>query len=280
MRTLACLVFLACSAPTAQQTPDRPAGTGVNFYSKDKEAAMGAQLAAEVRRNAKVVDSPAVAGYLARTGGRLAAQMPDIGFALQFTVVANAKSVTNEPMVLPGGYIFVSTDLFGAARDEAEFAGMMAHAVAHVAGRDATRQASRGSLTNLATIPLVFTGGWAGFIQQQSAGTLIPISLFQFQRASESAADFRAVGMMAAAGWDPETLARYIEREQAPPNAPTDTVFSPLPDRNVRVVAIRKAIGNLPAREYSTSAEFTAIQAEVRSLAAGSAPQGPPPPPR
>jgi predicted Zn-dependent protease len=70
---------------------------------------------------------------------------------------------------------------------------------------------------------------------------------------------------MAGAGWDPEGLVRYIGREQ--PSADTAAaVFSALPPREERISALRKEIGNSPPRAYSTSAEFAAVQAEVRRL--------------
>jgi predicted Zn-dependent protease len=36
----------------------------------------------------------------------------------------------NEPRVLPGGYVFVPLALLQTAKDEAEFAGMLAQAIA------------------------------------------------------------------------------------------------------------------------------------------------------
>jgi len=52
------------------------------------------------------------------------------------------------------------------------------------------------------------------------------MGFLQFQRGYEREADYRAVPMMAGAGWDPEALVRYIEREQ--PSAYTEmaAVFS------------------------------------------------------
>jgi predicted Zn-dependent protease len=37
--------------------------------------------------------------------------------------------LTHEPAALAGGYVFVLSGLFLAAQDEAEFAGMLAHAM-------------------------------------------------------------------------------------------------------------------------------------------------------
>jgi predicted Zn-dependent protease len=82
---------------------------------------------------------------------------------------------------------------------------------------------------------------------------------------------------MAAAGWDPRAFARYIEREQ-PEVAGTARVFSALPPRDERLAALRTLIGDLPPRDYSTSAEFVAVQSEVRRVSAARTQQAVPGP--
>lgn len=264
MRMPVFVLFLACAALNAQ---DQPAGRGVNFYSQEKEAAMGAQMADQARQSMKMVESPTVREYLTRAGARLLAQIPDTGFALHIEIFADQAPGLHEARVYPGGYIFTPSSLFLAARDEAEFAGMLEHSIAHVAARDATRQASRGTMANLATIPLIFVGGWSGYIAKQAQGTTLPMSFLTFQKAAELAADQSAVRMMAGAGWDPGALARYLEREQPSEDGAARNTLSPLPERSARVAALRQTIQELPPRQYSTAGEFTTIQAEVRRLA-------------
>ncbi len=50
---------------------DRDVGKGVNFYSLEKEIAIGKRLAQEVERQAKMVDDPVVAEYVNRLGQNL-----------------------------------------------------------------------------------------------------------------------------------------------------------------------------------------------------------------
>jgi predicted Zn-dependent protease len=222
-----------------------------------------------------------VSGYLRSIADRLLKQIPETGFAFHFAVfVDGVKTGPYEACVLPGGYIYVPESLILTARDEAEFAGMLGHAIAHAANRHVTRQASRANSANLAAVPIIAGGGWAGYKARQAAATAIPIALLQFMRGYELEADYRAVPMMADAGWDPEALARYIEREQVPdPRRPgtESRVFSPLPPREERVAAIRKAIGNLPPRGYSPSPGFAVVQTEVRRLNAVRTPKTVPP---
>ena len=59
---------------------------------------------------------------------------------------------------LPGGFFYVNTGLIMAAESESEMAGVMGHEIAHIAARHGTKQATKGTLANLATIPLMFTG--------------------------------------------------------------------------------------------------------------------------
>jgi predicted Zn-dependent protease len=47
---------------------NRDVGKGVNFWSLEKEIALGKRLAQEVERQAKIVDDPIVAEYVNRVG--------------------------------------------------------------------------------------------------------------------------------------------------------------------------------------------------------------------
>jgi beta-barrel assembly-enhancing protease len=58
--------------------------------------------------------------------------------------------------------VFVPARIFISARDEDEFAVTLAHAIGHAALRHGTRTASRGQIPDMASIPLVFMGGWTG----------------------------------------------------------------------------------------------------------------------
>src|SRR5262245_20767773 len=50
---------------------NREVGKGVNFYSLEKEIALGKGLAQEVERQAKIIDDPIIAEYVNRVGQNL-----------------------------------------------------------------------------------------------------------------------------------------------------------------------------------------------------------------
>ena len=226
-------------------------GQGVNFYSREKEMVLGQRLADDFRAKTTPLGNAEVSGYVEHVGAKLAAELPG-GWTYQFAVVReDVGGPTHEPVVFPGGHIFVSRELIAAVRDEAEFVGMLAHAMGHVVGRHWTKQATKNELTQIGSAPVVMMGGW------QQGGT-VPLGMAAFVRANEREADYLAVKAMAAAGYDPAGLASYIGRTQVEAGG-TAKVFSAFPDKKERVAAIEAEIGKLPARKYSDGAEFLRV---------------------
>ena len=219
-----------------------------------KEAALGAQLAGEIRRRTTAIENPAVQAYIDRIGRKLA----DPNVVYTFALVADtADDDTHEPLSLPGGYIFVTAGLIRTAAGEGELAGILAHAMAHVS---LPRPQIEG-----AAIPFIFVGGWWG-LGPGPNGPLVPMSVLKTRRENETRADAIAVRMMSASGYDPEALINYIARVQAVPARVAKTL-AVLPDRDARIAAIQQAIADLPPRTYPPTDpnEFGRMQEEVRS---------------
>src|SRR5205807_7700482 len=99
----------------------RDVGKGINFYSIEKEIALGKQLAEEVRRQSKFLDDPIVSEYVNRLGQNLV-RNSDAKVPFTFQVV---QSDQLNAFALPGGFVFVHTGLIGATETEAELAGAM-----------------------------------------------------------------------------------------------------------------------------------------------------------
>jgi predicted Zn-dependent protease len=162
---LACslLSFPALAADDKEKNPDeignRDVGKGLNFYSLEKEIAIGKQMAQQIERQAKIVDDPVIAEYVNRVGQNL---VRNSDAKVPFTIkVIDTEDVN--AFALPGGFFFVNSGLILKADTEAELAGVMAHEIGHVAARHGTRNASRAEVAQLSTIPLIFMGGWAGY---------------------------------------------------------------------------------------------------------------------
>ena len=189
---------------------DRDVGKGVNFYSIEKEIALGKQLAQEVERQAKIVEDPIIAEYVNRVGQNL---VRNSDAKVPFTIKVLDSEEVNA-FALPGGFFFVNSGLVLKAETEAELAGVMAHEIAHVAARHGTRQATRGELINIGTIPLIFLGGWTGYAIRQGAGLAIPLGFLTFTLAFEKEADFLGLQYLYKSGYDPTAFVDFFEKIQ------------------------------------------------------------------
>jgi predicted Zn-dependent protease len=220
---------------------NRDVGKGVNFYSLEKEIALGKQLAQEVEREAKIIDDPIIAEYVNRVGQNL---VRNSDAKVPFTIkVLDSEDVN--AFALPGGFFFVNSGLMLKAESEAELAGVMAHEIAHVAARHGTRQATRGALINYASIPLIFMGGWTGYAIRQGAGLAIPLGFLNFSRGFEREADYLGLQYLYKSGYDPTAFVDFFEKIQSLEKKKPGTiskVFSTHPMTDDRIEAAQKEI--------------------------------------
>ena len=98
------------------QIGNRDVGKGVNFYSLEKEIALGKQLAEEVARQAKIVDDPLISEYVNRLGQNL---VRNSDAKVPFTFQVIDAEVPNA-FALPGGFVFVNTGLIEIAEEEVD----------------------------------------------------------------------------------------------------------------------------------------------------------------
>lgn len=267
----ALFLALALSAPASlaeDKREEKDPGRGINFYSIEREIALGKELAEEVEREARIVDDPVVSEYVNRIGQNLVrhsdAKVP-------FTIKVVDSPEVNA-FALPGGFFFVNSGLILKAGNEAELAGVMAHEIAHVAARHATRQATRGTIINYATIPLIFMGGWAGYAVRQAAGFAIPMGFLKFSRGFESEADRLGLDYLDETGYDPLAFVDFFERiqtlEKNKPGA-IAKIFSSHPMTDSRIRAAQKEIQTelAPRREYVLdTSEFQNVKARLQAL--------------
>src|SRR5579863_3129860 len=271
------VVFLAlttpiCSAADKKKDPDeignRDVGKGVNFFSLEKEIALGKQLSQEVERQAKIIDDPVIAEYVSRVGQNL---VRNSDAKVPFTIKVLDSEEVNA-FALPGGFFFVNSGLILKAESESELAGVMAHEIAHVAARHGTRQATRGAIINYASIPLIFMGGWTGYAIRQGAGLAIPLGFLTFSRGFESEADMLGLEYMYKAGYDPTSFVDFFEKIQTLEKKKPGTlskVFSTHPMTDDRIKAAQKEIQDiLKAKpEYVvTTSEFNDVKARLMTM--------------
>src|ERR1700737_2472771 len=167
---------------------NRGVGKGINLYSLEREISLGKSLAQAVERSSKLIDDPVVTEYVNRVGQNL---VRNSDARVPFTIKVIDSDEVNA-FALPGGFFYVNSGLILRAQEESELAGVMAHEISHVTARHGTKNASKGELMRLATIPLMLLGpvGWAGYGIYEGLNIAIPLTYLKFNRDSEREADF------------------------------------------------------------------------------------------
>jgi beta-barrel assembly-enhancing protease len=239
-----------------------------NWYSLETEIKMGKQYAQMVESSSKMVQDPVVNEYVNRIGQNI---VRNSDAKVPFTIKVVDSDEINA-FALPGGFFYVNSGLILAADEEAELAGVMAHEIAHVALRHATRQMTRSNWANIASVPLIFVGGGIGYAVRTAAGLALPMTFLQFSRGFEAQADYYGLEYMYKSGYDPQAFISFFEKIQAKEKKKPGSLakaFATHPQTPDRISATQKEIAEvLPAKEQyvvSTS-EFDQVKARLAAI--------------
>jgi beta-barrel assembly-enhancing protease len=239
----------------------------IQFYSIEKEVAIGRQLSAEVDRSSKIINDPIVTEYINRVAQNIVLHSDS---KVPFTIkVVDSQEVN--AFALPGGFLYVNRGLLEAADNEAEVAGVIAHEISHVAARHGMEQASKGELFNYLSIPLIFFGGIGGYAIRQGLGLAVPLTFLKFSRGAEKEADRLGAQYMWASGYDPNALITFFEKLQAKNKKKPGTLsklFSTHPMTGDRITEVRELVARFPDRgEYQlSSSEFGQVKSRILSI--------------
>ena len=239
-----------------------------NWFGVEKQIAMGKQYAQQVESSVKLIQDPVVTEYVNRVGQNLVrnsdAQVP-------FTIKVIDSDDINA-FALPGGFFYVNSGLILAADEEAELAGVMAHEIAHVAACHAARENTRGSLMQMATIPLIFVGGGVGYAAYEAAGLAVPLTFMHFSRGFETEADYLGLQYMYKSGYDPQAFISFFEKVQAQEKKKPGTLakaFSTHPQTPDRIEKSQQEIGHILAAraQYVVStSEFDDVKSRLAAI--------------
>ena len=194
----------------------------------EREAALGTQMAAEVRSTHKPITDPTVQSFVNRV-------VADLSPAASVEVLTeDSCRPAHDAMLLPGGHLFVPAPLLLAVRNDAELTAALSHALAH----DTHPRTPKGG-----SIPLLILGSWQ---PECPVGQPVPSSYTAIHEENERKADARAA--------NPGALLAWLERNPQSPEL----------DR--RIAALR-TIATATAPSEPTP-EFVAMQEALRTATA------------
>lgn len=186
----------------------RGIGRGFNLYSLKREHELGQSLAASFDRMMRVIHDPVVNDYINSLAQKIVrysdAEIP-------FTVKVIDSGDVPRAYGLPGGFLYVDSALILSADGEAELASVMAHEIAHVAARHATRALTRKRVCDVVG-SIAMVAGPAGMGVADAGGLAGPLSVKKFSRDAEYEADLLGIEYAYAAGYDPQGLLDALEK--------------------------------------------------------------------
>ncbi len=238
-----------------------------NWYALDTDIKIGKQYAMMVEQNAKMIQDPVITEYVNRIGQNL---VRNSDAKVPFTIKVIDSDQINA-FALPGGFFYVNSGLILAADGEAELAGVMAHEIAHVCARHATREMTRANYAQIATTPLMFViNSWGVYEATNIAlGLAMPMAFMKFSRSFESEADYLGLEYMYKAGYDPQSFISFFEKveakEKKQPGILSKAFAShpPTPDRIAKSQAeIKDLLPERPQYIVDTS-EFDSVKARL-----------------
>lgn len=179
----------------------------INVISSDDEVKMGQEMSVEVAKQYKLYDNAAVTSYVQSVGDRIVAHSDRQDIKYHFAVID--KNEVNA-FAVPGGYIYVYTELMKDADDEAELAAVIAHEVGHVAARHSTeRMTAMYGYQFLAGLVLGENPNAYAKIVTDMAATG---GFLKYSRDDEHEADELGAKYLYAAGYDPNGMVDLLNK--------------------------------------------------------------------
>jgi len=266
VRRLLCLIVLLLATRAYPQSagPEFP-NPGNAHMSRDKQRALGLQVAAQVYQQMPVLpDNSPETQYIRQLGQKLVATIPpEHSWPFDFHVVAQKEI---NAFALPGGPMFVNIGTITAAANEAELAGVMAHEMSHVYMQHSAKQASKAQTTGLlAGIAEAAMGATVGGTIGQLGAEGIQMGaqglMLKYSRTDEAQADAVGAMILYKAGYDPQALANFFKTLELQGGKTPPQWLSDHPNPGNREQAIEKEIRGWPPENYaSNSAAFQKVR--------------------
>ena len=172
-----------------------------------KEQKLGKKLSEDIEKKYEVVEDLNQNSLLNEIGNKLAKASELRGMKYHFKIL---KKEGPNAFSIPGGYIYVTYDLFDYIQSDDELAGILAHEIAHVIHNHALKQTRDNTKFTLLTILAVL------LTREPDVGVLGKLTtitlLNQYSREYEEEADLTALDLLINTGYNPVGFLTFLER--------------------------------------------------------------------
>lgn len=210
---------------------------GLNIFSIDDDKALGAQVDEEIASMpdeypiVSEEDYPEAYEHLRRIRDNiLDSGVVDHVDDFEWQVHLIDDDETLNAFATPGGYLYFYTGLIKFLDSEDEFAGVMAHEIAHAAERHSTDALTRQY--GLAILLEVALGDNQNVLTDIAAG----LTTLAFTRSSETDADLHSVSYLAETDYDCTGAAGFFEKISDRESPPEFLSTHPNPENRVEAI--------------------------------------------
>ncbi|MET4693792.1 putative Zn-dependent protease [Endozoicomonas sp. NE40] len=249
--------------------------TTSGIVSPQQEYELGQTYLKYLRSRTPTISDAETKDYLERLTYRLAEHSGIHDHRLS-TMIIDSSALN--AFAAPGGIIGVNTGLFFNANNEAQFAAVMAHELAHLSQRHYARnveEAQRKSIPTaaaiIASVVLMATAGSdAGVAALSSTIAGIQSSSLRFSRQFEREADNLGIITLSRAGFDPNAMPEIFEemnrssRYQSRP--PEFLLTHPVTDN--RIADSRARAAQMPSGGTKGSVDYQLVRMRLFALSA------------
>ncbi len=234
------------------------------------EQATGREFIRSARSRFRFVDDPLVLDVLRQIGARLSSTLAGDTEILTFHLIENSQL---NAFAGPGGHIGVFTGLITATESEAELASVIAHELAHVTQRHLPRMIERAQQRQIPAtagmIAAILLGGQAGAATMAVTNAAAISDQLSYTRAFEREADALGLKILNAAGYDPEAMARFLQRlaqSSRFQDAEIPEYFRTHPLSSNRIAEMEGRTVNYPSVVDEASPNFLHAQARITAI--------------
>ncbi|HZK11983.1 MAG TPA: M48 family metalloprotease [Atribacterota bacterium] len=172
-----------------------------------KEQKLGKKLSEDIEKKYEVIEDLNQNSLITEIGNKLAEASEIKEMEFHFRIL---KEDGPNAFSIPGGYIYVTYDLFDYIQSNDELAGILAHEIAHIIHNHALKQTRDNTKYSLLTILAVLLTREPDVAV---LGNLTAITfLNQYRREYEEEADLTAIDLLIKTGYNPVGFLTSLER--------------------------------------------------------------------
>ena len=230
-------------------------GGAINVFSIDDDKQLGLEISQEIANdpaNYPILDPvqyPTAYMYLNKFRNNLL-NTGEVAYANNF--VWDFKIIAKDDVInafaVSGGYLYFYTGLIKFLDNEAQFAGVVGHEMAHAALRHTTNQ-----LTKVYGLQILFSlllGENPGTVAEIAAGLATGLASLAFSRDHENKADEFAVRYTYKTNWDPKGVSGFFQKIEGSATTPVFLSTHPSPeDRYTNIINIWEDLGSKTGEE-------------------------------